>query len=166
MENFLTLLTAAIGKSVDSPEVQALFADQDITEKLIVDDDDYETYVERPLLGYSFNIIEQESIKNPKYNQQQPNKTLVLRACHFYSEGYENYRQYRGELPNNLSFADSREIALQKLGDSDWQYEKNNRIKRERWEFEEAGHQLNLTYSDDEQTIKIISFGIREFFTV
>lgn len=64
MREFLSLLEAAIGKAVKSPEVQALFANQNITERLKVRKDDYETYIERPLLGYSFNIVQQESIKN------------------------------------------------------------------------------------------------------
>lgn len=164
MKQFLTLLTAAIGKSVDSPEVQRLFADQDITEELIVDDNDYETYVERPMLGYSLNIIEQEFIKNPLYNEPQ-NKTLVVRGCHFNSEGYEDYAQCRGELPFGINFEDSREVVLNKLGNSVWQYEIDGKVKRERWEFAETDKQFNVTYSNDQSSVKVVYFGIREFFT-
>jgi hypothetical protein len=164
MEIFLELVMTAIGKAIDSPEVQALFADQDINEQLSVDDDDYETYVERPMLGYSFNIIEQEFIKNPLYNEPQ-NKTLVLRGCHFNSEGYENYAQYKGELPYGINFEDSREVVISKLGDSVWQYEKDGKVKRERWEFAETNKQFNVTYSNDQSSVKVIYFGIREFFT-
>lgn len=164
MEQFLTLLLAAIGKTVESLEVQALFADQDITEELSVDDDDYETYVERPLLGYSFNITEQESIKNPRYNGQ-PNKILVLSGCHFNAEGHENYRQYRGMLPNQIDFEDSRDEIMVKLGDSVWKYEENGMVRSERWEYAETDRQLNIDYSKDKQRIKTVYFGIREFFT-
>lgn len=164
MEEFLILLTAAIGKSIDSPEVQALFADQDITEKLSIDEDDYETYIERPMLGYSFNIISQPYVKNPKF-QSGSKKVLILRGCHFYSEGKADYRQYQGDLPASLDFDDSRSDVLEKLGNSDWQYQTGGQIRRERWEFAETDRQLNIEYNKDKEKIRIIYFGIREFFT-
>jgi hypothetical protein len=164
MKKFLTLLTAAIGKAVESPEVKALFANQKIAEQLSVGNDNYETYIERPLLGYSFNIIEREFIENQLYSESR-NKTLILRGCHFHSEGHENYSEYKGLPPYGINFEDSRETAIKKLGDSAWQYKKDRMVRRERWELAETDRQLNLTYSNDQSSIKVIYFGIREFFT-
>lgn len=69
MREFFTLVAAAIGKAVESPEVEPWSANQNITERLKVREDDYETYIERPLLGYSFNIFQQEFIQNQLYNE-------------------------------------------------------------------------------------------------
>ncbi len=165
MENFLELLISAIGKNIDSDEVIDLFNDQDIDERISIDEDDYETYVTRPLLGYSFNIISQPYVKNPAFKKGSRN-SLVLRGCHFYSrEAEEGYRQYVGELPNKLNFIDSQNEVLQKLGKAVWQYDNDGKILRERWEFAGADRQLNITYSEDESSIEIIYYGIREFFT-
>lgn len=164
MENFLILLTAAIGKDINSPEVAALFADQDILETINIDEDDYETFVTRPMLGYSLIIVNQPFIKNPKY-KEKPSGILVLTGCHFYSEGYEDFAQFKGELPFGITFEDSRELVISKLSDSVWQYEIDGRVKRERWEFAETDKQFNVTYSNDQTSVKVVYFGIREFFT-
>jgi hypothetical protein len=99
-------------------------------------------------LGYSFNITEQESIKNPRYNEPQ-NKTLILSGCHFNAEGYENCRQYRGELPSKIDFEDPCDEIISKLGDSVWQYVENGKVRTERWEYAETDRQLNIDYWKD-----------------
>ena len=166
MENFLRLLNTAIGNAVDSPRVQELFVDQNIVEKLTVDkeNDDDSVYVERKMLGYSLLFVEQGFVKNARHHKEA-STVLILTGCHFNSEGYENYRQYQGELPMSVVFTDSRQDALNKLGNSDWQYLKDGKVKRERWEYAETEKQLNLTYSSDQTSIKVVYFGIREFFT-
>jgi hypothetical protein len=164
MAGFLTLLLPAIGKPIDSPEVLAFFRAQDISGQLSVEDDDYETYVERPGEGYSLNVIQQSHVKNPRYRRSERG-VLILRGCHFYSEGHEDYHQYQDELPGGIAFTDSRATALRKLGPSAWRYEKDGKIRRERWEDGEADRQLNLTYTAEEQSMLVVYFGIREFFT-
>jgi hypothetical protein len=165
MEQFLTLVLAAVGKTLGDPAVKALLDDQQIRERPALPEDDNSTYVERRERGYSLIWVEQPHVKNPAY--RRPGRdVLVLVGCHFYDEGYQGYNQYGGELPNGLAFGDAREAALRKLGGSAWRYEKDGKVRRERWEFADTDRQLNLTYSPDERSIRLVYFGIREFFTV
>jgi hypothetical protein len=41
---------------------------------------------------------------------------MTVVAVHLYSAGYQNHRQYQGELFDGLSFRDTRERVIQKLG--------------------------------------------------
>lgn len=44
--------------------------------------------------------------------------TLYVAAFHFFSEGYEGYRQYSGEFPLGLAFGDDERTVKLKLGNS------------------------------------------------
>jgi hypothetical protein len=41
---------------------------------------------------------------------------LLIVGIHFYSEGYEGYHAYEGELPGGVRFGDSKEAVRNKLG--------------------------------------------------
>jgi hypothetical protein len=42
--------------------------------------------------------------------------SLLIVAIHFYTEGYEGYHAYTGELPDGVKFSDSKETVRAKLG--------------------------------------------------
>lgn len=44
--------------------------------------------------------------------------TLYVAAFHFFSEGYDGYRQYSGELPLGLAFGDDEKTVRLKLGNA------------------------------------------------
>jgi len=41
---------------------------------------------------------------------------LIITGIHFYSEGYEGYHAYTGELPGGVKFGDSKKIVRGKMG--------------------------------------------------
>ncbi|MFO0969744.1 MAG: hypothetical protein U0793_29655 [Gemmataceae bacterium] len=122
---------------------------------------DYRAYLPEPTKGFSVIFTNQPHLGNPKYKQGKKG-VLILTGCHFYSEGYQKYKQFAGPLPCGLEFKHTRKDVLKKMGESSWQSVENDLVESERWE--NGDRQLNVEYVEKETGIAIVYFGIREFF--
>lgn len=167
MPDFTNSLMTVLGLPFNDQRVQDFIGTQKISEQLVVEDGENDAYIGRDDKGFSLLFEESKFIDNPRYNKDSSNH-LILAHCFFhskkYAEKYSGYGEFLEELPFKLLFSDSRDVIHKKLGIPKWKREKNNKIKGERWEFEDTDRQLHITYDESEKILSF-SFGIREFFT-
>jgi hypothetical protein len=71
----------------------------------------------------------------------------LIQAIVLYSEGAYNFRQYRGELPQGLSFTDTRAMVINKLGKPD---EETTTLDKHRVDVF-AKHHLAVSYKAGEE---------------
>lgn len=167
MTDFTNSLMPVIGFAINNQQVQNFIKSQGISEQLVVEEGENDAYIGRDDKGFSLLFQEANFIDNSRYNKNTDN-LLTLAHCFFYSKNYalknDGYGEFIEDLPFNLLFSDSRDNIIKKLGASKWTRTRSNKVKGERWEFDDLDRQLNITYDEFEKILNI-SFGIREFFT-
>jgi len=133
-----------------------------IDSELSLSDGEYRAYIEKPDDGYCL-IFTDEAYFLGKPNQPIGSGTLFFGGVFFHSEGKDGYMQYKGELPFGLSFDDTRESVLNKLGEQSWQRlaRDNVRVISDRWDdLDGVPYQLHITYDKEHGRISIISASI------
>jgi len=157
IEGLRETVDALLAKDVNTPEVKAFLASLGVTETLQIDPDFGGADVSRPLLGFSLLFKDPARTKS-RLAAGLRRGILILTGCFFYSEGHEGYRQFAGKLPRGLSFSDSRDVIIQKLGPPSWKREDEGRTISERWDDDKRS--LHITYADNHDGIKLLSFGL------
>jgi hypothetical protein len=113
-------------------------------EKVILEEGDYRTYVERPEHGYCLTFTD-EAMFIGLDEQAIGAGSLYLSGIFFYSEDYDGYKQFKGELPNNVFFNDSTGDLQSKLGVVEWnRYGDNGALISERWDYKQF--KFHVTY--------------------
>ena len=140
-------LVAAVGKSEDSPEVQAVLAAVGWTKKLKLPKDDIDVRAELPALGLSL-IFEAEGPKSSR---------LVLAGVQFVSSREKGFKSYAGALPARLMFDDDQAAARAKLGKP---AKALPALRRDIWKFE-GSLQLAINYAKDApKTIALVTVEV------
>jgi len=140
----------------------------DLKKELFLEKDEYgsydgsDAYIERPLGGYCL-LFSDEAEFLGKRDQPIGVGKLYFSTVFFYSEGKDEYSQYKGELPFGLSFEDRRENVVHKLGEQSWQRlaQDDERVISDRWDnLLEVAYRLHVSYYKDTGKISIISATI------
>jgi hypothetical protein len=154
---FTETVDSLLAKSVNTTEVKSLLASLGESAPLKINSDVGGAYVSRQQLGVSLFFQDPPRASNPTYHSL-PKGILILYYCFFYSEGHEGYKQFTGKLPRGLSFSDSRDQIIQKLGQPNWKREKQGRTISEGWDNDNRS--LHVTYFKDRDGIKILGYGV------
>lgn len=85
--------------------------------------------------------------------------TPIITNVQIYSgDEYYNHDKYSGDLPHGVSFDDSREDLLKKLGASVWSFPLVSPFMLERWDFED--YWLLVVYGKHMSSIRLIQIGL------
>ena len=140
----------------------------DLRSELFLEKDEYgsydgsDAYIERPSDGYCL-LFSDEAEFLGKGDQAIGVGELYFSTVFFYSEGKDEYSQYKDELPFELSFEDRREDVVHKLGEQSWQRlaQDGERVISDRWDnLLSVSHRLHVSYYKDTGKISIISATI------
>ena len=99
-------LVACIGKSEDSPEVEAILEKIGVTKKLKMPKDDIEARVDLPKQGMSL-IFEPEDKKS---------SVLILTGVQFFSDAEQGFTSFQGVRPGSVLCSDTQAVVHSKLG--------------------------------------------------
>ncbi|WP_321818259.1 MULTISPECIES: hypothetical protein [unclassified Paraburkholderia] len=147
--------TDAIGKQADSDVVKHLLHNFGIDRRVAIKRDETDVYENITDAGVSL-LFESERYVSAKHKVEFPTDAPILTAIFLYGTGDDEFCEYKGDLPEGLTFSDSRESATQKLGSS----EKYNPDRNsEFWDFS-GNVRFFVRYAGDEKTIERIQFGI------
>jgi hypothetical protein len=155
----LSSIISIMGKPISDANVKNVLSSifVDVDKDVDSMSDDFRVYVERPEEGFSLIFTDEAHFLNI------PNQSIGVGERYFtgmflYSEGKDGYAEFKSPLPKNLSFANSRDEALQKLGSPSWSRSRpDGSIVADRWDM--SDHRMNLTYSKNNQ-ITILSLTI------
>lgn len=114
--------------------------------ELALGDDQYRAYIERSSEGFCL-VFTDEAVFQGKGDQAIGVGELFYTWIFFHAEGKDGYSEYKGELPGGISFSDTREDVLKKMGTPSWQRmsKDGQRIITDRWEL--PNYRLHVTYS-------------------
>lgn len=130
--------------------------------ELFFGNDEYRSYIERPELGFCL-IFTDEAYFLGNGDIPIGSGDLFYSGIFFYSEGKDDYRQYKSTLPFGLSFDDTRENVVNKLGEQSWQRlaRDGNRVISDRWDsLPDIPYRLHVTYDKETGKISIVSATI------
>jgi hypothetical protein len=136
-------IISLFGKTVDSPEVEALFLDLETMNRPQPDyeNEDYFDWVmvrrQGVELGFS-GVLYHEGTSENFWGERDE---LALYQAYFYT-AFDDVKTFQGELPFGLKFSDSREIARQKL--SAYESSRHSYIT-DTWDAN--GFRLNIRYA-------------------
>lgn len=133
-----------------------------VDQELFLGSDEYRAYIERPLLGFC-SIFTDESYFFGVGDMVIGEGNLYFSGVFFYSEGKDNYNQYKSDLPFGLSFNDTRQDVLMKLGQQSWQRlaKDGKRVISDRWDdLPDVPYRLHVTYDGQSGKISILSASI------
>lgn len=124
--------------------------------------DGYRSYIERPRNGYCL-VFSDETEFLGKRDQPVGVGELYFSTVFFYSDGKDNYAEYKNDLPFGLSFNDTRQDVLAKLGTQSWQRlaKDGERVISDRWDsLPDVPYRLHVTYDSQTAKISILSASI------
>ncbi|ASA57895.1 hypothetical protein [Vibrio gazogenes] len=133
-----------------------------ISNELVLGDDEYRAYIERPNYGFCL-IFTDESYFLGNSGVAIGEGELFYSGVFFHSEGKDDYKEYKEDLPFNLSFLDTRDDVLNKLGRQSWQRLAKDgvRVISDRWDdLAEVPYRLSVTYDKESGRVSIISASI------
>lgn len=145
----------AIGKQADSDAIKHLLLNFGIDRRVTIKRDETDVYESITDSGVSL-LFESERYVSVKHKVEFPTDAPILTAIFLYGTGDDDFREYKGDLPGGLTFSDSRETALQKLGSS---AKYNPDRNSEFWDFP-GNIRFFVRYADGEKSIERIQFGI------
>lgn len=147
--------TDAIGRQADSDVVKDLLRNLGIDRRVVIKRDETDIYENNTDVGVSL-LFESERYVSAKHGVEFPTDAPVLTAIFLYGPGDDEFSEYNGDLPGGLLFSDSREAAIQKLGNS---AKFNPDRDSEFWELS-GNVRLFVRYADGRKSIERIQFGI------
>lgn len=133
-----------------------------INDELLLENGRYRAYIERPDEGFSL-VFTDEAYFLGKDNQPVGVGELFYSGIFFHSEGKDNYKEYKSNLPFHLSFSDTRINVLDKLGEQSWQRlaKDGTRVISDRWDhLQNTSYRLHITYDKNTEKISIVSASI------
>jgi hypothetical protein len=133
-----------------------------INDELSLGDDEYRGYIERPDDGFSL-VFTDEAYFLGRGNFPIGKGELFYSGMFFYSEGKDDYKEYKSDLPFSLSFNDTRTDVLNKLGEQSWQRlaTDGRRVISDRWDsLPNVPYRLHVTYDNNTGKISIVSASI------
>lgn len=132
----------------------------DISIELFLLPERYSAYIERPDQGFSVIFTDEAKFKGIG-DQALGQGGLFFSGIFLYAQGQDDYDQYQGALPFELSFdLHATDIARQ-LGKPSWrsQHSSEGWVGGERWD-QLADYQLHISYHKDTQKPRIITLQI------
>jgi hypothetical protein len=142
-------IVSLFGKTVDSPEVEALFSDLETMNRPQPDyeNEDYFDWVlvrrHGVELGFS-GVLYHQGTNESFWGARDE---LALYQVYFYT-AFNDVKTFQGELPFGLKFSDSREIARQKLSADE---STRHSYITDTWDT--SGFRLNIRYTEDFHSI-------------
>lgn len=105
-------------------------------------------HVEDPERGFTLVFEDGASLPSPAL--RQPAGTLVLCGCFFYADGVEEFEEYRGPLPRDITWSDTPVSLAGRLGASknEFRDKRTGELDGQRWELEDQ-RLLTASYNGD-----------------
>lgn len=122
-------IISLLGSRAGEPGVEALFRQLGVKERPKLAKGEFDAHVEAMTKGVSLIFEDEAYLKDEDRPIGQG--PLVLVGAFFYSEGHEGFTEFQGELPGNITFSDSGEDVLAKLGEPEWKEESKGMVIRE-----------------------------------
>lgn len=149
-------LIAVLGQPDNSPTLRKVLADIGGPNKPPRDDTQLSFLSFLPL-GISFAYEDEATL----FSKNQPlGGVFFLTAIHLYSQGFENFSRFEGELPSGLTFEFGRDAVQEKLGPPSVTGGGKRALGRvwPNWDrYHYSDHALNVQYSDNLGTIDLIT---------
>ncbi|WP_199611768.1 hypothetical protein [Flocculibacter collagenilyticus] len=107
-------LITALGKSYSDPLLSDALSvlEVDISNELILPDNEYRVYVERPDYGLALTFTDGRVFTGAKASNE-----LYFSGLFIYSSGVDDYSQFEGNLPANIDFLHSHRDLVKKFGE-------------------------------------------------
>jgi hypothetical protein len=86
--------------------------------------DEYDVYFNDKTRGFSLMFEDAATVKHPLAAGKKA-RTPLLVGCYFYTQGKDDYQQFKGALPHGVSWSDTPDTLLAKLGPA-----KNNIVSK------------------------------------
>lgn len=130
-----------------------------LNSELLLIEGTFNSYVERHEDGYCL-IFTTEARFLSKEDWYIGRGRMFLIGIFLYSEGRENYSEYKGEIPFGVHFSQERDNILKKMGEPNWQRLSldEKQVKADRWHID--FYRMHITYSRETQKPVVISISI------
>jgi hypothetical protein len=147
---------ALFGTRAGDPKLEAFLTGLAVKERPKLAKGEFDAHVEAKREGFSLLFEDEAYFKG----EEKPlgKSPLLLVGAFFYSEGHEDLAQFKGQLPEDLVFSDSREDAVRKLGPSEWKKEKGGTVRRERWVL--SNYKVIADYGPAAASITVVYCGL------
>lgn len=100
-----------------------------------------------------------------KDNPSSYTDTLRVGAIHFYSEGYEGHKGYKGDLIDKITFSDNRDDIQLKLGKPDKSGGGNKSFPDKVWpywdRYDFGNYSLSFQYQGKENELSVVTLFLR-----
>lgn len=151
-------IISLLGSRSGDPRVEALFEQLEVADRPTLAPGEFDAYVEAMRKGVSLVFEDEAYLKDE--DTPLGRSPLVLVGAFFYSEGHEGFSEFEGDLPGGVTFSDSRDEVLGKLGQPEWKKEKKGVVIRERWPLDE--HKLLVEYAPESGSVSLVTCELAE----
>ena len=143
-------LISLFGEEYKNKKVVSFFSNiLNIIDDIEIHNNEENAYVDSETMGFDITFKDESAYYNKGYIGETGNYYLV--AYHFYSEGSDDYREYKNELINGIKVTNSRKEIREKMGVLP-QIHKNTGA--DIWN-EYNGYKIHVTYKEDETPFMI-----------
>jgi hypothetical protein len=153
-------LLSLLGRSAKDYELIPFCAENNLDiSKVELEPEFYRGYLEKKQEGFSLVFTDEREFLN-KPEQALRKGELYFSGVFFYADGKEDFSEYRGTLPKDIRFSDTREELLTKLGEPSWQRKsrKNNAVIADRWDSSE--NYIHITYDKESKLPSVVGVHI------
>jgi hypothetical protein len=140
------LLIAVLGLPITDGALQSALSREGITDEPVLPDGEYRAYLQCLAAGVEL-VFTDEAMFLGKLQASIGAGPLYLSGVFIYRERRDGYEPYAGELPNELTFAKTRDAVHAAMGAPSWQrLGSEGRVAAERWDLS-GGGRLRVTYT-------------------
>lgn len=158
LDDIYSVVEQLLGKTPDDAELQSFLVAIGKWPLSAFGPEDLSIYLEDKRLGYCLLFEDCSTVRHPLATDKVA-ETPIFVGCFFYSEGVDGYRAYAGKLPSSITWFDTPNTLVYKLGTpmNEIMNKKTGALLGHRWQ---AGQWLlSASYSGGEK-LKHLYLGI------
>jgi hypothetical protein len=107
--------------------------------------------------GYNLVFDDSSTVRHPVAAGKSP-ETPILVTCFFYNEGVEGYHAFTGTLPNGITWSDSADSLVAKIGPPKHEIKYGTTLSAHRWS--KGQWMLTASYQRNGAFVEYLDLGI------
>ena len=158
---YLQALLASLGKPITDDTVNKAFAEAHIDKEKIapLPKGEFNTYLEEKSKGIAI-VLTDAAMFLGQSNTPIGKGPLYFSGVFLYAGGKEDYAPFTEQLPHNITFKDTRNVLIEKLGEPSWSRRRNDgTLAADRWD-EVACYHIHISYFKEAGLPSIITMQI------
>jgi hypothetical protein len=148
-----------LGRTPNDPELKEVLVGLAAWPLPEFDEDEISVYVENEPAGYDLEFRDSSTVDHPVAEGKSPG-TPVFVSAFFYNEGVEDYGQFKGALPNGISWSDTSNDLVRKLGKPKREFKNKADGKLNGHGWPRGEWWLTASYAEDGAVLERFDLGI------